>query len=113
MSERDDSNPGKAGSNVAGNKVHVLHPGRPPDAGSEHQQQTSTATRAMRRLLAEWMQMVKRGELSSIVLIGGSAADGRTVDSYATAEDPLTTLGRLRQVEHMILSSNDDGDAST
>lgn len=112
MSESDEYDPGRAGSNDVADKVHVLHPGRPPSADPHHQQ-NSTSTRAMRRLLAEWMQMVKRGELSSIVLVGGLAADGRTVDSYATTEDPLTTLGRLRQVEHMILSSNDDEGGST
>lgn len=110
MSEQDGRSPDQAGGIGTHDKVHVLHPNRPPDPQSD-QQQTSTATKAMRRLLAEWMQMVKRGELSSIVLIGGLTADGRTVDSYATSEDPLTTLGRLRQVEHMILSSKDDGDA--
>ncbi len=112
MSKRDDCNPSEANSSDAADKVHVLHPGCPPSAAPSHNEY-STSTRAMRRLLAEWMQMVKRGELSSVVLVGGLAADGRTVDSYATNEDPLTTLGRLRQVEHMILSSNDDdGDAS-
>ncbi len=88
-------------------KVTVLHPHRSPTPEAKD----VDAILAMRRLLAEWMQMVKRGELSSVVLVGGLAADGRTVDSYATSEDPLTTIGRLRQVEHMILSSHDnDGD---
>lgn len=100
----DDKTNGSAfGSHETG-RVHVLHPDRPPQV----QDRDADVRRAMRRLLAEWAVMVKKGELASLVLVGGLAADGRTVDAYASLEDPLTTIGRLRQVEHMILSSKDD-----
>ena len=85
-------------------RVHVLHPERPPQL----QCHDADVRRAMRRLLAEWALMVKKGELDSLVLIGGLALDGRTVDAYASLEEPLTTIGRLRQVEHMILSNKNE-----
>lgn len=85
-------------------KVHVLHPARPP---ARPPSEDDEVKRAMRRLLGEWKQLVDAGDLTSLVLIGGLTADGRTMDAYASIEDPLTTVGRLRQVEHSILSNKE------